>query len=409
MYSPKIVDRNIEAYMAKHKITLKPMTVEASLEWKEHLDKLRDEEGDLLRTLNSEEKQIIHNEVALSRLDFRYWSNRYCTIAYDGVEGGGTGLFNFWEAQEIILDHFARIEEENYDAKDQGYPVDGIRVVDHKARQLGGTMFARACGMHRLTLYRDIRAMGASVDEDKILELYNRDKLIWDNLPWWMQPKTGYDVKAEHLSFEALNSAVLYQHSRMQSGLGQGRQFDFGHLTECASWPYPRMIELDFFPTLPQGINTMCILESTAQGRGNWWHEFTEGVRSGHQRGWHYIFVPVYAEQKKYRARVPEGWHPAAMTNKYAHKIIETSEEWLGKVYTPPDEHLYWWEMERDSAVKSGVLNIFLTNYCATPEESFQHTNQSAFPPETLEKLRLDTAVGKPFDFMPTAAGSSLS
>ena len=300
------------------------MTVEASKEWVEHLNKLRNDEGELQRTLNSEEKHIIHNEVALSRLDFRYWSNRYCTIAYDGVEGGGVGLFNFWEAQEIILTHFARIEEENYDAKDQGYPVDGIRVVDHKARQLGGTMFARACGMHRLTLYRDIRAMGASVDEDKILELYNRDKLIWDNLPWWMRPKTGYDVKAEHLSFEALNSSVLYQHSRMQSGLGQGRQFDFGHLTECASWPYPRMIELDFFPTLPQSIYTMCILESTAQGRGNWWHEFTEGVRSGHQRGWHYIFVPVYAEQKKYRARVPEGWHPAPMTNKYAHKIIET-------------------------------------------------------------------------------------
>jgi hypothetical protein len=87
----------------------------------------------------------------------------------------------------------------------------------------------------------------------------------------------------------------------------------------------------------------------------------------------------------------------------YAHKIIETSQEWIGKVYTPPDEHLYWWETERAAAVRSGVLNIFLTNYCASPEESFQHTNQSAFPPETLEKYRLGTSQAMPFEFIPSA------
>jgi len=403
MYSPKIIARNIDLYQARHDITLRPLSVDNAQDWREHLTTLMDSTGTLKRPLNDEERYVIRNELALCQLDFQYWCNRYCHIAYDGVEGGGVGLFNLWEAQEVILKHFSRIEEENYEAKDEGYPVEGIKIVDHKARQLGGTMFARACGMHRLTLFRDTRAMGASVDEDKILELYNRDKLIWDNLPWYLQPKIGFNVKAEHLSFDALNSFILYQHSRMQSGLGQGRQFDFGHLTECASWPYPRMIELDFFPTLPQGMKTLCILESTAQGRGNWWHEFTEGVRAGHQRGWHYIFVPVYAEKKKYRARVPLDWTPAKVTALYAQKVHDTSFEWLGHSYTPPKEHLYWWETERDAAVKSGVLNIFLTNYASTPEESFQHTNVSAFPPEVLENLRRRAKIAEAFEFIPNA------
>ena len=76
-------------------------------------------------------------------------------------------------------------------------------------------------------------------------------------------------------------------------------------------------------------------------------------------------------------------------------------------ILSTPKEHLYWWETERDAAIKSGTLNMFLSNYCATPEESFQHVNVAAFPPEILEKLRLQTKIGIATEFIPTVSVSA--
>jgi hypothetical protein len=253
------------------------------------------------------------------------------------------------------------------------------------------TAVSRTLLVHRETNYPHIRGMAASIDDDKIMELYDRDKLCIDNLPFYLKPSMSYDVKAAHMYFDKLDSRMLYQQSRQQSGLGQGRQFDIAHLTECAFWPYPNMIELDFFPALPLGINTLCILESTANGLGGWWYDFTEDVRKGLQRRWKYIFAPWYIESKKNRAQPPLDWTPSEMTMQHARKVYETSREYTGRDVLLDKSQLYWYETERNAALRRGKLNLFLTNFCATPEESFQHTGNSQFSVEVLERIRLGT------------------
>jgi len=61
-------------------------------------------------------------------------------------------------------------------------------------------------------------------------------------------------------------------------------------------------------------------------------------------------------------------------------------------------ETLYWYETTRQEYQDAGKLNLFLTNYAATPEESFQHTNISAFSTEVIEKIRLGTKLGVPYE-----------
>jgi hypothetical protein len=256
------------------------------------------------------------------------------------------------------------------------------------------TMISRCLLMHRLTLWPDHRGMSASVDDDKVDELYDRDVRILDNLPFYMHPAIGYNVKSEHLYFDKIDCRMLYQQSQQKTGLGQGRQFEVGHITECASFPYPLMIEHDFFPTLPQSLYTLCILESTPQGvvgTGEWWHDFTEDCRAGTRVDWTYIFIPWYVEAKKYRRTPPEGWNPSELTLKHAQKVHETSPAIVGKAVMLTKEQLYWYETKRYEYQKGGNLASFLTNYCATHEESFQHFERSAIPIEILEELRLDT------------------
>lgn len=389
MYSEKVIQRRIELIEKALRIKLKESTPKRVEELRAHLEGLLDENGKLSRVLTAEEGEFIRNERLLVKCSFPYWAARYGVMQKDGSVGGGVGKVRFWASQQLALKKIGEIEEVQWDMHRVGEPVDGICVVMHKARQLGATALSRILLCHRLTNYQHIRGMAGSVDDDKIMELYDRDKLCIDNLPFYLKPTIGYDVKAEHLYFDKLDSRILYQQSRQQSGLGQGRQFDIAHLTECAFWPYPNMIELDFFPTLPLGVNTLCILESTANGLGGWWYDFTEDVRKGMQRRWKYIFAPWYIESSKNRAAPPPDWTPTDLTMKHARRVYETSREYTGKDVLLDKSQLYWYETERAAAQRRGKLNLFLTNFCATPEESFQHTGNSQFSVDVLERLRV--------------------
>jgi hypothetical protein len=339
---------------------------------------------------------FIRNERVMCRFNFRYWAERYGTLAKDG---GGIGKFtNPWESQEILLRFIAKIEESIMDAFERGEPIDGILVVLAKARQLGATAIGRLLLMHRLTLQNNRRAMSASVDDDKIQELYDRDKLIYDSLPFWLKPALKYDEKRQHIHFEASDSRSLYQVSSQKSGLGVGRQFDCAHLTELSTWNDAYKVELDFFPTLPQSLSTLGILESTAYGRGNWWHDFTERVRKNASPRWRYLFIPWYAEASKYRRQPPPDWQPNEVSLLHAQKVFDTSEEFVGHPVMLARENLYWYESTRAEYQQGNNLAFFLTNYCSTPAESFQHSGQSAFSPELLEELRLHASPGEPLE-----------
>jgi len=399
MYSESIIAERIAKIerasgikLRRHDIALVDERVQAlNAAWDAGNDRPR-------RRITRDEAEFIRNECLLAMCDFRYWVARY---SYVKLDGGGLGHPRPWESQELILSHIARVEERAWEQRAKGWPIEGIRILLHKARQLGATALARLLTVHRMIFTRHINAMAASVDEDKVLELYDRDKVIYDHLPWWMRPQVRFEEKAAHIRFEGLNTLILYQQASQKSGLGQGRQFEIAHLTECASWANPQVIALDFLPTIPQSIHTLTILESTAQGRGNWWHEYTEETRAGAHPEWAYVFIPWYAERTKYRLHPPDNWSPSQITRLHADKVRATSHEWCQRVVELDREQLYWYETRRSSAQKANELNLFLTNYCATPEESFQHSTVASFSPELLDRLRLGTSEPKLY-FEPT-------
>lgn len=370
-------------------------------------------EDQLKPSLTQEERLFIRNERVLSALDFRYWSH-YATIQQDG--GGICNFDRPWESTEILLCFIAKVEEEMHDYIERGEmtprmipnqpkpAVPGILIAINKARQLAATTLGRLITMHRITLQPQRRSLAASVDEDKIQEMYDRDKLIYDNLPFFIKPELLYDEKRAHIHLNGLNSRVLYQVGSQKSGVGTGRQIDIHHLTELSTWTNPESLEVDFFPTIPRSITTFGLEESTPYGRGNWWHEWTEKVRRGYSERWRYIFIPWYAEPSKYRAQPPVDWKPSEVALLHAQKVYDTSPEFVGHHVMLPRENLYWWETTRDEYQRGDKLNFFLTSYAATPEESFQHAGVSAFPADFLETLRNHTKPGRAHEIVQGAA-----
>jgi len=265
---------------------------------------------------------------------------------------------------------------------------------------MASTTLGRLIVMHRITTQPQRRALAASVDDDKIQEMYDRDKLVYDNLPFYLKPDLLYDEKRAHIHFNALNSRVLYQTASQKSGVGTGRQIDLHHLTELSTWSNPGALEVDFFPAIPRSIHTFGWEESTPYGRGNWWHTWSENVRKGRVDRWRYKFIPWYSELSKYRALPPEAWKPTELSLLHAQKIHDTSASHIGRTLMLPRENLYWWEITRQAYKDSGKLNFFYTSYSATPEESFQHATVSAFAADFLEDLRLRVKPGLPYEIV---------
>jgi hypothetical protein len=134
------------------------------------------------------------------------------------------------------------------------------------------------------------------------------------------------------------------------------------------------------------------LLETTPQGRKNWWAEWSERVRKGKMPRWNYLYIPWYAEPKKYRRHPPDGWKPTEATLQMAWKVFNTSQALIGKQVTLERSHLYWWETSYNEALENNSLNLFLSNYSYTPEMSLQHTTTSAIRTDILSWMR-DTAL----------------
>jgi hypothetical protein len=159
-------------------------------------------------------------------------------------------------------------------------------------------------------------------------------------------------------------------------------------------WQNPGFIRFSFAPAIPKAITTLHVQESTANGKGDYWHEVTEAARNKRRgyESWVYAFIPWYMNKLKYRANPPGNWSPSALTVSHAALIERTSPEFFdGVTIRPSVEQLYWWETTRAEHSRNGELATFLTNYPATPEQSFQNPLQGALPPELIERLETRT------------------
>ena len=113
---------------------------------------------------------------------------------------------------------------------------------------------------------------------------------------------------------------------------------------------------------------------------------------------WKYLYIPFYAEPKKYRRHPADSWQPSELTMQMAWKVNQTSQEFVGKQVTLEREQMYWWETSYDEALANNALNLFLSNYSVTPEQSFQHTTYSAISATVLDWMRTTSSPGVAYE-----------
>jgi len=411
MYSAKICDRRVQDSAKKLEIRVKRLPRLESIGISSELEKLRKDkhgkdlpDGQLARELKRDEREFIQSEQLLCKCDFRYFFERYGAVELDsGVSNrSGIGAPELLPSQKRFIMLWGKREEDCYrEVKENGF-TEGIMCYIHKVRQVAATATVCAAAVHRMVLWPGTRSLSASLDDIRRNELFTRHSLMLDNLPFWLRPTMSKDKSGEALALAAPNnSRASYQSENQETGIGVGTQNDVSHLTEVALWKHPESIRFSFVPSMPKSITTLHVQESTADGKGNYWHEVTEAARK-RRRGyeaWVYAFIPWYLNTTKWRAVPPPTWIPEEHTTKHAELIYRTSPEFNnGVAVRPTKDQLYWWETARTQHAMNGELATFLTNYPATPEQSFQNPSQGALPAELIEILELSVRGGIPYN-----------
>src|SRR5689334_14630037 len=216
---------------------------------------------------------------------------------------------------------------------------------------------------------------------------------MYDNLPWWLKPASTDRVKNTEIAFEGgtrlwVESGKAMKGTAGQRGqIGRGLTISTAHLSEISTWEQPEPIKDSLLPAMPRSSRTFVFMESTAKGRGDWWHTHWQ-----HSPGyiWKFlnIFIPWYVELK-YSEPAPPDWAPSKETLQHAKRIEETSPRWVGKVVVPTRDQLYWWELAKYSFQVDGKLKQFLEEFGAiTDDECFQLKGDSIFSVEAVQRLQ---------------------
>ena len=381
MYHPEVVEKRIRALEKASGLHLHRYSVEESSERQQLLQGLWDEKNEkAIRDLTRDENDFAINESLLSTHDFRYWADRY---AFLNSPTGELKRIDFWESQEIALGHIAQGELE-------AWKNGGDNLWDWlKARQLGATQVSATLISHRLFFHSNQRAIVASDEPGHSLELSRRIELIFNNMPWWMRPHRQFHVKGTEMYFDRLNCALVIGHGRKEGGgLGQGQTTNIFHFTELPDWESFAMIEEDFLPTVPLHPTSVGLMESTARGKHDQWHQHFKLAWSGKSR-FKAFFIPWYAEKTRYSISPPSGWVPTKLTQLHAAQVEQDSPRYMrGRTVRLTPGQQYFWEFTRGEYDSKGKLGIFLQEYASNHLEAFQNINIGMFDDNLILKLR---------------------
>jgi hypothetical protein len=374
-----------------------------------------DEEGTLKRRLAPDEAAFVTAERLVCKIDYRYCAERYIQIRKATPTGMRIKpLYPLWESQELVL---ARMAAREAEVRETGNP-DGLLFDVLKARQLGITTLTESIILHRgVTASYQSGLIAADVTEQSGYMFNDIFLGMLEALPWYLKPGVKLLVTAgekRHIywtnhSIVRMSSGKsmrgkLQEESGVKKGnIGRGRTQGLVHLSEIPSWEYPDQIDTALEPGIPVMHDAFAIMEATAKGREDYFHQHWRSAVAGESR-WGAIFIPWWAEPKKYSLPAPPEWTPTAVTLSHARRAEEIGPSFVGHAVHLTRDQLYWYERRRTAMAKANRLSEFLEEFPAEPEEAFQHSGRSIFGADEIARLQtLARPLASAYEFDPDA------
>lgn len=279
-----------------------------------------------------------------------------------------------WAQKQIL-----RQVKEDYEA---GKPT---RIICLKARQIGISTITEAIIFCKSVLFPSSVATIGSLDTDQAVYLFDMFKCFHEEWEFSDLYQTEKSSRRE-LVFEDIKSSIIVKTGENPKAF-RGRTYTDAHISEVAFWTKPVEAMLAIEQGFPFVRGNFEMVESTANGIGNWFEEEWKKAEEG-KSDYTPFFFPWFMHYE-YLPCSGEGCHDGTCpecSEASKHVKPKDSEERELLKMGATKAHLVW----RRWAIVNKCFNnldLFHQEYPATPREAFLASGVNAFNLDDLDAV----------------------
>lgn len=244
--------------------------------------------------------------------------------------------------------------------EDQIKQIRKVRALILKGRQQGCSTYVGGRFYHKTSHHRGIRTFILTHEQEATQNLFDMVDRYHSLMHPEFKPKVGASNRKE-LAFDDLDSGYRVGTAGSR-GVGRSSTIQLFHGSEVAFWPHADEHASGILQAVPNQPGTEVILESTANGMGNFYHKQWRQAVAG-QSDYIGIFIPWY-------------WQHEYCDYEVDHLDLEDEELEYMELYNLSMGQMAW---RRAKIVELGDPLLFKQEYPATPEEAFQTTGVESF------------------------------
>lgn len=235
-----------------------------------------------------------------------------------------------------------------------------VRIIVLKGRQEGVSTYVEARFIRHTTTKEGKRAFILTHEQDATENLFEIAERFYDNLPLQVKPVLGTS-NAKELSFCELDSGYRIG-TAGNKAVGRSQTIQYFHGSEVAYWPNAGEHTKGVLQAVPDAPDTEIILESTANGVNNFFHQFWKTAEKGLSDFWA-VFLPWFW-MPEYQKEAPKDFQYTQEENDLAWQYGLTRDQ------------LYWRrfkirELDAGDGIQDGET-AFKQEYPMNAAEAFQ-------------------------------------
>lgn len=260
-----------------------------------------------------------------------------------------------------------------------------VRIIILKYRQGGASTYTEGRIFHSTSMNTLTNSLIVAHEESASTNLFNMSKMFYDELPNEMKPMRK-NSNSKEIVFENPTTDAHEKQSnpglRSRIKISTANNTDAGrsatihnlHASEVAFWSDGRRAMLSLMQAVPNTPNTMVILESTANGIGDYFHEQWERAKNGESD-----FVALFFawfEEPAYELDIPHGF------------TLTTEELALKQQYPQVTDRKLVWRRWCIANNCGGDAELFKQEYPSNDVEAFLTSGRPRFDiPVLMEYL----------------------
>lgn len=277
--------------------------------------------------------------------DFEHYSSRVLKIR---TKEGQVHPFSLNKAQQYI--HACLEQQKKKTGK--------VRAIILKGRQQGASTYIGGRFYWQTTHRKGVRAFILTHEAESTSALFEMTERYHEHCNPLVKPATSAS-NAKELIFGELDSGYKVGTAGNKQ-VGRGTTIQYFHGSEVAFWPNASEHAKGILQAVPDAKDTEVILESTANGIGNYYHQQWQKAEAGESE-YQAIFVPWFW-QDEYRKPLPEGFS------------LTSDEEELKQTYGLDDEQIQFRRFKIAELSAEGIdgEQAFKQEYPMNSTEAFQ-------------------------------------